>query len=750
MTIGARFRALLDDCGMKPSALAAKYRKRALRRARDFPQDVIETHLSRLEKDEPSSVRFFFANAPDAVDLLELLSVPKENQDAFHREARDLLHRKASRIRVVIDLSDKAEGRAIRDACDALLDKIIQPISDRIALVVTHAQRDYLPPRCTPEGLVDVQVVEDAGQGWIRTRKLAGNGAVVISGRRFEPVFRWIALEQHGDCLLLEPADGIIRIIAGDPFDPPKASVSLRRLELLVGDVAASNPPKELTNTPRALRSLLAKLESGQPVLMRHSYWGSDVSVDAKTRAAWGKALEASAVATASEWGDALVTRVTDAGVAMCVAGGASDLDSHLAAVARGGSTPRAVRVGGKVHVINASPALRAKLQDLHGVRFHDEARRQSPFERIEKLVQTISWEAWLDDPYMDAAMARIDPEGRDREELEFARASLLLHDKLAPVHAPCVRDWRTTLTEILAHESPAVGVRVSPTCKVRGTAATLLPESEVRRRASRGGVELHGIPALVPPRVVRNSPLLALTQRLSPSRRGDRFQNSSWGSGSRFLLPRATELGDLETLLDLLTRSPARVGSSKASHCWWKENESKHLLGLEWEEASVPMDEHFWRGADATLAALWIALRRAARDAHATALPDGTAMLEMGGGVVALIQVTLDRTAADERVEADFWCDTHSVSSRGRVEHPTASILRKVGTRVAQVHGYETRIATEVPTRLFLSQGAACLQITFEATPWQPIREPLNESELAAAVAAVRRVEHDRRMLDE
>ncbi|MBI5513894.1 MAG: hypothetical protein HY909_09010 [Deltaproteobacteria bacterium] len=761
MAIGERFTALLEARGVKQAALAAQYREHALKRGREFAQDTIESHISRLKKGEPVAVRFFFADLTDARDLLALLAVPEEERGAYVRDANALLSPEERPLRAVVDLSDSVQGRALVGLCDELADKIVLAIPERVALVVTEAQRQYLLPRCTPEGRVQVEIVANAEQGWVRTQKLAADGAVVVSARRFDPLFRWIAFQQSGQEVELEPSDGIVRCAMGKSIDDARVDVLRRRLEVLLSDVAPSQPPQELVMTPCALRWLLAALALGLPIKVqsRGYYDRTEVNVDEKTRAAWGKALNIGAVATEEQWGGALLARAMEVGVTVAASGGEGDLASHRARVVRGGSTPRAILVGGEVHLINASAELRTKMQGLHGVRFHDEEQRLSGFKRIEELVATTPWKAWLDDPYMDAAIERIDPDRKDRDELEFARASLLLHGKLHATEAPCSREWRATLTEILRSELPPVGVRVPPRLTVDGKVVTLLPEAESVRRSSQRGVELHGVPALAPPRIVRESPLHML-------KRADQAINDYlWEQGCqerRFLLPTVSTMEDFDWLYLLFDSSPARVVPSRDKVIWWSANQKRHLLGLAWEKAPLPTPARFWHEADETLAALWMALRRAARHADATTLHDGTGMLEMGGGVLALIKVAHVRAAGDGRVEADFLREPRTVQGFDGREHrsmwsdelpgarPIASILQGISTRVAVTGHYKTRIMAEVPTQVFLAKGTARVTITFKATTWETFGEHPMRPEFGAAVAGVLHAEDDARRNDD
>jgi hypothetical protein len=115
----------LDDCGLEPSVLAALFRNRALRRGRDVPKDNIESHVSHLAKGEPSAIRFFFTTPADADDLLDILGVPKKSRASYLRDCSPFLQRQETRIRVVVDLSDQADGREMLDVCDELADKIM-------------------------------------------------------------------------------------------------------------------------------------------------------------------------------------------------------------------------------------------------------------------------------------------------------------------------------------------------------------------------------------------------------------------------------------------------------------------------------------------------------------------------------------------------------------------------------------------------------------------------------------------------
>lgn len=199
-----------------------------------------------MKRSEPVAVRFFFADATDARDLFDLLAVPEGEREAYVHDANSLLSPEERPLRAIVDLSDSVEGKALVEICEELANKIVLAIPERVALVVTESQRQYLLPRCTPEGHVQIEVVSNAEQGWVRTQKLAADGAIVISGRRFDPLSRSIAFETNGRRFTLEPSDGTTRCAAGKPVDDADANVSPRRLDVLFGNVVASQPGVEL------------------------------------------------------------------------------------------------------------------------------------------------------------------------------------------------------------------------------------------------------------------------------------------------------------------------------------------------------------------------------------------------------------------------------------------------------------------------------------------------------------------------
>lgn len=751
MSIGEKFTALLEARGVKQAFVAAQYRERALARGSVFAQDTVESHISRLKKGDAVAVRFFFADPSSARDLFDILDVTEARRAEYLRDANAMLTPEERPLRVVVDLSDGPQGRELVSLCEDLAINVVSQIHGRIALVVTEPQRLYLLPACTPERHVVVEAVVDAKAGWDRTTKLAADGAFVLSGRRFDPWSRWIAFEVRDGRMAFEPYDGVRRCAEGKALDDVDADATSRPLDQVATCVAAAAPPNELAGTPTALRALLAKLTSGMPVYARvYDHYGrGDGVVDAKTRLAWGEWLGVSVAATPEEWATHLLARAKAHGVAMSSKGTLNDLASHRARVARGGSAPRAIIVGGELHLINAPTGMRTEMQGLHGVRFHDEVRRASGFQRITELVQTTPWEAWLDDPYMDAALARIDPEGRDRDELEFARASLLLCGKLHAAEAPNHREWRAMLREILKSDPPAVGVRVPTERKLdSGATVTLLPDDELRRREARPGVELHGVPALVPPRVTREN-TLSMLERASQNVDELRYASSQaehWLEKRRFLLPPAHVLTNVDWLFTLFDNTPAKVGCAQRNVEWWYEKRNHHLLGLEWKKATVPTHERFWADADRMLAVLWVALRRALKHADGITLHDNTGVLEMGGGLVAMVKASAVRTGGSDLAVADFWRWPRLEVRYGEGEeaHPTVSVVREIGTRVARTGSYCTRIMAEVPTRVLLAKGAVRVSVTFEATPWETFGERAATSELVAGVGGVLHAEDD------
>ncbi|MBI5513649.1 MAG: hypothetical protein HY909_07760 [Deltaproteobacteria bacterium] len=740
MTIGERFIRTLEVRGIKQTALAAQFREHASRRQREFAHETVESHISRLKKGEVAAVRFFFSDLANASDLLDILEVVGDERGAFLKEAGALLSPEDRPLLAVVDLSDCLPGRAILEACEELADEIVLAVPGRVALIVTTEQRPYLLPRCTPEGRVCVETVSDSDRGRSRTLQLASDGAVVVSGRRFDPIARWIALEWRGNSyahvgnsFALSPEQGLARLASGQAIDEVDPATAGRGLDTLLKDIAPAEPPEELAGTPVALRTLLANLTVGREIRMRRSrpyqYGTHEAIVEKELRAAWGKYLGVRALATPEEWGEALLGRAKEAGISITTSGDEKDLAIHRASVERGGSVPRAVQIGASLHVLNTTDIVRDRLSNLHGVQFHDLAQRENAAVRLQRLVQTIPIEAWLDDPYMDAAFARIDPERKDRDELEFARAALLLHNELQPPGAPLAKGWKELLGRILDACPPVVGLRVAPRRAQKDSLdLTLLPTCEVDRRVACAAVELQGIPALVAPRISRDSSLSFLTPVII-----DGVRRRTYGydppthhelmeafKGLRFLLPTSAVGSNLDELISLFDHSPSTIGVAGTA-LWSLGRSAIGSTVIGWRREAVVTHPQFWREADLMLAAMWIALRRALDRRSSLTLHDGTGVLEMGGHLIALVSATIIEAASGHPLEADFWREPHLFKDDPLESHAVSSLVHDVGSHTALTSGYYfTRSQVEVPRKVLLSQGSTKITLTFMATPWE------------------------------
>lgn len=643
-------------------------------------------------------------------------------------------------IRVVIDLTDGPQGAALAELGPALDAKLLAVSPSPLAVVVTEAQRAHVPSACTKNPGVRLVFVRDAAAGWERVARLAASGAVVVSSRRFSPLMHWVAAEWSPLDVTVSPADGLERWREDLPIDDAAPATSLRDVALLLDPIDPIKPPSELTDTPVKLRELLAALSYGRDVNVRHErgWTGPATPADALTRLGWGRALDVPVTATEHEWASLLFERAKALGAGVVSRGDEVEVTAQRAKVARGASPNRAVIVGGSLHLVNPSPALRAQMASLHGVFLHDEGARASGIDRIKALVKETPWEQWLDDPYMDDALARIDPQGADREELDYARASLLLHDRLRPPPAQHRRDWRALLAAMIALEPPAAAVRAPVAVGEKQKAVVFLPHREVDRRASQRGKELVGIRAIAPPRVTREDVLVTLeasTERVGGG------EWAAWIAQRRFLLPAEKKLDDAEAVIDLFVRAPSRNMLTPDLLRWWNQSLDEHLLGLFWPSTTLEIERDFWRDADRHLGMLWIALRRALSNGLDATLHDGTGLLEMGGGHIAEVVASSRGQHRRDVLEAEFAC---AFDPDAPVKTLTESaIVRGIGTRTAQHGKSRVDLTTRVPRRLFLSIHDARVEITFHATPWESQREPYRGDHDALLGAATQEWEH-------
>ncbi len=624
-------------------------------------------------------------------------------------------------IRVVIDLTDGPQGAALKELGTALKDRILAVAPAPMALVVTETQREHVPAACAQHPGVRMVFVRDAAAGWERVARLAASGAAVVSSRRYSPLMHWIAVEWSLREVALSPGDGLERWSRSLAIDDVLAAASLRDVALLLDPIDPITPPSELTSTPVKLRELLAALSYGRDVSVRHErgWTGPATPADAMTRLGWGCALDVPVTATEHEWGTLLFERAKALGAGVVTRGDDVEVTAQCAKVARGASPNRAVIVGGSLHLVNPSPAIRTQMGSLHGVFLHDETTRASGVERIRALAKETPWEQWLDDPYMDDALARIDPQSADRDELEYARASLLLHDRLRPPSAEHRRDWRALLSAMIALEPPPAAIRAPVAMGEKQKTVVFLPAREVDRRASMRGKELVGIRAIAPPRITRDDSIAAL--EASTERVGGGEWNA-WIAQRRFLLPSERKLDDAESVIDLFVRAPSRNILTPDLLRWWNHSPDDHMLGLFWPSTILEAERDFWRDADRHLGMLWIALRRALANGLDATLHDGTGLLEMGGGHIAEVVATSRGPHKRDVLEAEFAC---AFDPDIQVKRLTESaIVRGIGTRAAQHGKARVDLTTSVPRRLFLSIHDARVQITFHATPWESQRE--------------------------
>lgn len=739
MTIGERATAWIEQHGIKQTHLAAQFRERAVARGKEVVLDTVASHISRLKKDELVAVRFFFADPTDEKDLLDVLDVPDGEREAWRADAGAVLAPEDRPIRVVVDLSDVLPGAELTRYAEALHAQIVMAAPRRMALVVTAEQREYLPPRCTPQDRVVIEVVPNANAGWSRVQALAKQGVTIVSQRTFDAIERWVAIEPRHHSPMnfsFEPPDALTRLAQDRAIDDDAVSSSARRTNPGEGHSVA--PPQELTHSPCARRRLIADLYFGRPsnVSSRVRYGRP---ADLEERRTWGRALGVPVAATPEEWGRELLARATQNGLSLARDGDEATLSTERARVARGGSAPRGVRIGETLHLINPTAPLRDAMAGLHGVEIHEVAQRPSGFDRVRELIKQVPWETWFGDPYMDDAVARLDLSTAERDEVDFARAVFLLNDGLRSKAAPRLATWRLALAAALAENPPQVGLRVPASIRMDDRQFTLLPERTVATRKAARGLELVGIPALAPPRITRDTSLVALYAETSDTNSPTERQSH------RFALSIKAALDNLDPLFELFDRSPSQQQDVHGAN-----TDRWTASSLRWRSQEFSFAENFWLDADEMTAVCWIALRRAVCAQEGITLHDGRGMLEMGGGIVAWIVASSTEHPKDTPAQIDLWCTPrfqggpYYRSEPYKPEPLTRSdFTAQVELGAARTSGErdserrQTTGLANVPRELILTHNGTLFRISFGGTPWALNGRALKRQVLSAASSA-------------
>ncbi len=717
MTLGERLSVYVSERGQKQEAIAAEWLELYAQKNPKEPEkkpSTVTSHLSRCLNDQPEGVRFFFAKDALRADLLfEILRVPSAEHAELRRLARECLDKEgAVTCRLVIDATTWGATREQAEPLfDALKQIVLHPAEKiklvPVALVLTEEQLDFLPRSYDRLGdWFRREEVKDSQEGWSKVAKLAGDGALVASSRLFQPMERWLAMEDSGKSLSIEPADGIATFLTNSRLPAPPAHVPHDLAQIATVD-GKSKAPIPSPPTQRR-RMMLALADEGQSAALKLS---------PSERLALSQALGVKATSTERERLEHEL-----AGLASRIGAEPKDvtqaeLDQLLARAKRRQVEFSLLRVGDELHALN--PPQKVTLPQSPRLKVY---LRKSQPPAINRLMAVI--DKWTADDYAAdrgfvRVIERLDPAGEERLAFLHARACLLWTNGLCiPATPSQLPDWKEGLSRLLAGEPPAAQLRLfvdanarvlskelghhmkpclvlkqeltekwpnfvpAATRSIEDPTATLLQWALSKEPMVLGRQQAVCLLDSYDRQEVNNDPWGYQQPKIYPAAsyysleevRGNYGQYGLSRQQAQHsellkklpglpsvLIPTSWKLlreGDL--WLDLFDCSKALGGSSPDPASWARvgtEIDNNRLVPIRkvtlYEEA-VEFPKNIWSDADQDLALCWLALKNALAQGNAVRLHDGIVLLSMGAGLFARINIracaTVDASSADER----------------------------------------------------------------------------------------------------
>lgn len=313
-----------------------------------------------------------------------------------------------------------------------------------------------------------------------------------------------------------------------------------------------------------------------------------------------------------------------------------------------------------------------------------------------------------MEDPLLEGAIERLDPDGREEVAFAHARATLFRAGAVRPQRGPRAENWRSALDVLVGDDPPSAALLVEPT----GCAVTL---DRLQVRATEA--DLRDLPffPLASPAIVPIGASLLATQRAE-----------SWGAPSS-VDPNAWQ-DELEQWLMLRAAPPDPYHHRREV---WSPPSATVVVEADWSSDSV----------DAIVTSTWFALRRALRSPDVIRRPNGTIQVHVGSGVCLVIDARVHAPAGDRpdlraalvcAATADRWANF----SLSLTQHATLS---------GNNSGYEPGWTT--PRGLYLAGKGYAVDVRFTFVPWlhgadlartlhAPIRARLDDDEAAAEAA--------------
>jgi hypothetical protein len=345
----------------------------------------------------------------------------------------------------------------------------------------------------------------------------------------------------------------------------------------------------------------------------------------------------------------------------------------------------------------------------------------------LEKAVAQLSEDELLDDPLLSALIHRLS--GRDERSLDLlfhARAVLVYGGRVRATASRAAKDPLAVLPHILASDVPRALLRISvdgPSQQFGSTQCNVLlapfayPDSRIYFKRLASSRLLHDVPPVGDVLFSRESKLHAvIPQTAQPS--GNLYYD--WAAGDERRARPSSALvdpkADAAKWLDDIEASPF-FGDAAGTNAW---DAARHLPEPQathtWQPVAEPAG--LWSNADTQLALAWLALRSAMQLPRSIRLPDGSVLLQIGGGLAARI-VARRHGQPNSAVRAAVRC---TVSRDGDAQNPQnawqfGELSAPVTTHVADTGHHKTRISVLMPSLWIAGCGYAA-DVSFIAAP--------------------------------
>ncbi|SEM03152.1 hypothetical protein SAMN05444354_110303 [Stigmatella aurantiaca] len=619
-----------------------------------WTQDTITSHLNRCFQDNPQGIRFFFiTDRARGTLLLELLNVPTQVREDIFEQARRMVSTEGVPPQMIVDatawIGDVSRTAALFEAIER---QLVTPGPFPIALLILEEQFKHLPrtyDTLQEQNKVRFERFKEPNEAWNRLQELAEEQGLVISARRFGEVDRWLAAEFDGRSLQFAPPEGRSEFQQSGRLS--SLSEVVNDLSLLVP--AGSEVRAALPDNPLSLRRLMVALRSEEGA--------AALKISAPQRQGYGLQLGMAVASTPRERLEADISTLGQKLPIPIQEASPEKLAEARIQASRRGLEPLALRVGNSVHLINVDSKLTEALGKPSWLHVESIPILPSPLHRLLQAVSSWNEDDFLDDPFLEHLIERLDPSQQERLGFLHARAGLLFNQALPIKAASPVVDWQPALTGLLATDPPAASLRVRLASKLIDFVNQERPAFAVPLSfAQRTNVDwpLRQVPPL-------SDVILDREDNLVEVHACEAVLESEYGYGSSrrtpdILLP-ATREAALDTgfWLDLYEawqewkKEEARSRSNEyysdrrrkpeRYEALWSSRREHLLQGAirTWQATEYTFAPSFWEEADRELATLWLALRRSVARAPHVRLPDGSVLLQLNPAVLANIRVT-------------------------------------------------------------------------------------------------------------